>query len=122
MVVDYNAHKKGIEALLEHTATVTTLTQIEDPEKHISRPIKEIIYSKVQCRLSFINQTTTQVGNVAETTVVAKLFTLPNIEIPPGSIVTVNQYGRSKEYRATTEAYFYKSHCEYVLTHRKEPL
>lgn len=74
------------------------------------------IYSDVPCRLSFVNiKRAYQTNSVSHTMQTVKLFLSPEIDVKPGSIITVLRCGKLLEYKNSGIAAVYSTHSELLL-------
>ena len=81
-----------------------------------------IVHENIPCRLSFktvtnANQTETGASKVIQ---IIKLFLAPEIQVKPGSKLTVTQNGVTNDYCSSGQPAFYVTHQEIVLELFKE--
>lgn len=81
----------------------------------------QMIYENIPCALSRTrtgerhgNQPITQ-GLAPKLNYQTKLFVLPDVDIPAGSFLLVNQYGREVNFISSGEPIKYKSHSEILI-------
>lgn len=72
----------------------------------------ETIAAGVKCRLSYIEAGTAQLDVAAQLGQRAKLMLGSEIEVPPGSLITVERCGREVKYRSSGAPRLYGSHQE----------
>lgn len=107
--------RKAIEAYYEGTADVTEERLAKDPKTGISRPERAVTLKGEPCRLSYITSYTSGTNPLPEAEQRVKLFIAPEIEIGPGSRISVEQHGRRVDYRYSSHAARYCTHQEIWL-------
>ena len=108
--------RRVIEALYEGTCTITEHQKFQKPNKSVGFR-EEVVLEKQPCRLSFStinqsNQTETGASSVSQT---VKLFIAPEIQVKPGSKITVTQNGVTTDYKNSGEPAYYSTHQEIIL-------
>lgn len=107
--------RKAIESLYDGTCTITEYKKVQKANK--SMAFQEVVVLKEQpCRLSFqtvnsANQTET--GSALSQSV--KIFLAPEIEVNPGSKLTVTQNQVVTDYQCSGEPAHYSTHQEITL-------
>ena len=108
--------RKAIESLYIGSCTVSEYQKVIKPNK--STGFKEVVVLENQpCRVSFKNiNATNPTDNLASSVVqIITLFIAPELEIKPGSKITVNQNSTVKSYKLSGEPALYDTHQEIVL-------
>ena len=109
------AHRAATELLYEGFCTITEYQSYTKPNKATGYHEVSVLADQ-PCRLSFgtvlaVEQTAT--GATLQQTV--KLFIAPEIDIKPGSRITVTQNGVTKDYCRSGEPAIYATHQEITL-------
>ena len=108
--------RKAIESLYDGKCTITEYQKVKNKNK--STGFEEVVVlTDRPCRLSFktinnTNQTDTAASTVAQIT---KVFLAPEIQVKPGSKLTITQNGVTTEYKSSGQPAFYSTHQEIVL-------
>lgn len=108
--------RKAIESLYDGKCTITEHQKVKKENK--STGFQEVVVLIDEpCRLSFntinhTNQTDTAASAVVQIT---KVFLAPEIQVKPGSKLTITQNGVTTEYKSSGEPAFYSTHQEIVL-------
>lgn len=113
--------REAIESLYDGKCTITEHQKVKKENK--STGFRDVVVLEdVPCRLSFktinnTNQTDTAASSVAQVT---KVFLAPEIQVKPGSKLTVTQNNVTTEYKSSGEPAVYSTHQEIVLELFKE--
>lgn len=104
-----------IERLYNGKCTVTEYRDQKDPITKVTR--KQEIPSIIEqpCRLSYKNILSTKQDGAPIVKQSVKLFISPNVQIKPGSKITVTQNGITRDYQSSGEPAVYSTHQEIVL-------
>lgn len=108
--------RKAIESMYDGTCTITEYQKVKLPNK--STGFKDIVVLEdIPCRLSFktitnTNQTETGVSAVVQVT---KVFIAPEIQVKPGSKLTITQNDVTTEYKSSGQPAIYTTHQEIEL-------
>ena len=108
--------RKAIESMYDGTCTIIECQKVKLPNK--STGFKDIVVLEdIPCRLSFKTITNT---NQAETGVsavvqVTKVFIAPEIQVKPGSKLTITQNDVTTEYKSSGQPAIYTTHQEIEL-------
>ena len=108
--------RKTIESMYDGTCTIIERQKVKLPNK--STGFKDIVVLEdIPCRLSFKTITNT---NQAETGVsavvqVTKVFIAPEIQVKPGSKLTITQNDVTTEYKSSGQPAIYTTHQEIEL-------
>ena len=108
--------RKAIESMYDCTCTIIERQKVKLPNK--STGFKDIVVLEdIPCRLSFKTITNT---NQAETGVsavvqVTKVFIAPEIQVKPGSKLTITQNDVTTEYKSSGQPAIYTTHQEIEL-------
>lgn len=108
--------RKAVESLYDGKCTITEHVKVKKENK--STGFNEVIVLENQpCRLSFntINTATATETGASSISQVVKLFIAPEIEVKPGSKLTICQNDITTDYESSGEPAFYKTHQEIVL-------
>lgn len=111
-----NKARKAIESLYIGSCTITEHQKIKKENK--STGFSDVVVLENQpCKLSFqtVNSTTATEMGASVVTQVVKLFIAPEIEIKPGSKITVTQNGVTTEYQNSGVPAIYGTHQAVVL-------
>ena len=105
----------AIESLYDGKCTVTVRQEYE--KDNGATGFQEVVLIENEpCRLSFNNTSSTQEGEVAATvSQVTELFIGPEINIPPGSKITITQNGETTEYSKSGVKAKYETHQQIIL-------
>ena len=107
--------RKAIESLYDGKCTITEYQKSKRENK--STGIQEAItHEDLACRLSFksINSTnpTDTASSLSQT---IKVFLAPEVNVNPGSKLTITQNGVTTAYKSSGQPAFYSTHQEIVL-------
>lgn len=110
-----DAARKAIEMLYKDTCTIYEKQKVIDPITHTTTFKEVAVHENIKCRLSF--SSISVVGNEeapskAQTT---KLFIAPEIDIKPGSKISINRQGKTLDYKRSGEPAIYSNHQEIML-------
>lgn len=112
--------RRAVERLYDGVATVEEARK-EKNAKNITALIWAVVAQKVPCRVSY--KTVAPAGRSDTVDSIAQtitLFTAPNIDIKPGSRVTVVQRGRTMRFSCSGIPAVYDSHQEIPLVRIEE--
>ncbi|MBQ4541842.1 MAG: hypothetical protein IJA23_03205, partial [Clostridia bacterium] len=99
--------RKAIESLYDGKCTITEHQKVQKENK--STGFQDVIVQEeIPCRLSFktvnnANQTETAASIVQ----ITKVFLAPEIQVKPGSKLTITQNGVTTDYKSSGEPAFY---------------
>ena len=108
--------RKAIESLYDGICTITEHQKVKKENK--STGFQDVVVLEdIACRLSFktsnnTNQTDTGASTVTQIT---KVFLAPEIQVKPGSKLTITQNGVTTEYKSSGQPAIYSTHQEIVL-------
>ena len=108
--------RKVIESLYDGKCTITEHQKVKKENK--STGFQDVmVHEDIPCRLSFktinnTNQTETSASAVVQIT---KVFLSPEIQVKPGSKLTITQNDVTTEYKSSGEPAFYSTHQEIIL-------
>ena len=113
----FNSARKHIESLYTGTCSVYELNNIRDEDTKQTRQIEQMIIENQPCRISFESTSPTTKNNdtVQEKVQNIKLFMSPDLTIPPGSKIVVNQNNREGIYKSSGVPAMYATHQEVAL-------
>jgi hypothetical protein len=107
--------RKAIESLYDGKCTITEHQKFQKENK--STGFQDVVVLEDEpCRLSFktINSTS-QTDTVASVVQTTKVFLAPEIQVKPGSKLTITQNGVTTEYKSSGKPAFYSTHQEIIL-------
>ena len=107
--------RKAIEKLYNGTCTVTVHQEYE--KDNGSTGFRDVVVLENEpCHLSFDNTSATKEGEVAASvSQITELFIGPDVEITPGSKITVTQNGETVDYTKSGVKAKYATHQEIIL-------
>jgi hypothetical protein len=107
--------RKAIESHYIGTCTITEHQKVKKENK--STGFQDVIVLENQpCKLSYEKVTNTnQTESAAALIQTAKLFIAPDIQIKPGSKLTITQNERTIDFKNSGEPAVYQTHQEIVL-------
>lgn len=108
--------RKAIESFYDGKCTITEHQKVKLANK--STGFEDVVVLEDEpCRLSFKSVTATNQTDTAASTVVqvTKLFLAPEIEVKPGSKLTVTQNDVTTEYQNSGKPAVYATHQEIIL-------
>lgn len=110
------ARKAHESTYYEGFCTITEYVGTIDATTKITEQSEKIVAENQPCKLSF-EQTTTaqQTETAAAVTQAVKLFIAPEIEVKPGSKITVTQHGVTLTYAVSGKPAIYPTHQEVQL-------
>ena len=108
--------RKAIESLYSGTCTITENHKIQKPNKSVGFH-EEVVLTNQPCRLSFnqSNQTSQTESGAAAITQTIKVFLAPEVQVKPGSKLTITQNGVTADYKNSGIPTYYSTHQEIVL-------
>lgn len=111
-----NSVRKALEKLYMDRCEIIERQQVTDPETNKTKFVSVTIHSDIPCRLSFSSIPATSDGNAAEMAQAVKLFLAPEVEVKPGSKITVTQEnGTVTDYSNSGKPAVRKNHQEINL-------
>ena len=108
--------RRRIESLYDGTCAITEHRKVKKENKSIG--FEDVVVLQNQpCRISFqtVNSTSTTDNGASSLSQVVKLFIAPEIDVKPGSKITVAQNGVTTAYQNSGEPARYSTHQEIVL-------
>ena len=107
--------RKAIESLYDGKCTITEHQKVKKENK--STGFEDVVVQKdIPCRLSYKTINHTNQTDVASALVqITKVFLAPEIQIKPGSKLTITQNNVTTEYKSSGVPAFYGTHQEVVL-------
>lgn len=108
--------RKAIESMYDGTCTIIERQKVKLPNKSTGF-MDIVVLEDIPCRLSFktitnTNQTETGVSAVVQVT---KVFIAPEIQVKPGSKLTITQNDVTTEYKSSGQPAIYTTHQEIEL-------
>lgn len=108
--------RTAIESLYNGKCTIAEYRSVKDAVTKITVKQEIITATNQPCRLSFKTITSTSLGDGAATiSQVVKLFIAPEIQINPGSKITVTQNNVTTDYQSSGKPAMYANHQEIIL-------
>ena len=110
-----NVNVNVIERLYIGRCDITVTKNETDPQtgREVSVINPQQSFANVPCRLSYqINKAAGFENHAACTVQAVKLFLRADIDVPPGSVITVTQNGRTATYRNSGTSAIYENHQE----------
>lgn len=110
-----NAHRKAIELLYEGACTITIYESYIKPNKATGHR-ETIVLENEPCRLSYSSALAaekTETGTSKRQMI--KLFLAPEVDVRPGSRITVTQNGVTENYCRSGQPAVYATHQEVEL-------
>ena len=108
--------REAIESMYEGVCSVTEMQSVKNPTTGIIKQTPIVVLTDQPCRLSHRSAETTTVANgVAVQNRTIKLFVSPDVEIKPGSKITITQNGLTADYKRSGLPAVYESHQEINL-------
>ena len=108
--------RKALESLYSGTCTITEHQKVKKENK--STGFQDVVvHEDIPCRLSFstINTTNSTGGGASAVSQSVKVFLASDIQVKPGSKLTITQNDVTTEYKSSGEPAFYTTHQEIVL-------
>lgn len=108
--------RKAIESLYNGTCTITEYQKIQKTNK--STGFSEVVVLENQpCRLSFqtVNSTSQTETGASALTQTVKVFLAPEINVKPGSKLTITQNQIITDYQSSGQPAHYSTHQEIIL-------
>lgn len=110
------AHRQVIEQTYTGLFFVTQQENVKDPETKLCKKQEVRVYENIPCKLAFEGNTPVAMsGGAPQVTQSIKLFTAPDLEIIPGSKITITQDGVTTEYKGSGKPAAYPTHQEITL-------
>lgn len=108
--------RKAIESLYDGKCTITEHQKVKKENK--STGFQDVVVLKDEpCRLSFktINNTNPTETAASAVVQITKVFLAPEIQVKPGSKLTITQNGVTTEYKSSGVPAYYSTHQEIVV-------
>ncbi|HHV41331.1 MAG TPA: hypothetical protein GXX72_00545 [Clostridiaceae bacterium] len=110
-------HRKALQMLWKGRCTITIWEEYVDPVTKRTKFREVVAVEDEPCKLSFETvSAASEHGEIASVGQVVKLFLAPEIEVPPGSKITVTQNGVTTDYANSGQPAIYTNHQEIILT------
>lgn len=108
--------REAQEATYDGRCTVMEHQKVKDPKTKITTEKEVAVLEDEPCRLSYSSVSAVdQTESAAKTTQVTKLFLSPDVQIKPGSKITVTQSSVTRDYEASGVPAVYPTHQEIVV-------
>lgn len=115
-MIDYSIYRRELEKQYIGTADIYEMQATTDPVTHITSNQPTLVLEDEPCKLSYKAINPTDSSEAAEAVKQQiKLFISPNIEVKPGSKITVTQNGTSSDYEKSGKPAVYPTHQEIIL-------
>lgn len=109
-------HRRAIEETYDGTCRIYGMRGVKDPETKVTRQEEALVQDGVPCHLSFSGAApAAESSTVTAVQQTIKLFLAPELVIPPGSRIVVDQQGQCESYAQSGKAAVYSSHQEILL-------
>lgn len=108
--------REEFEKMYDGICTITQKGKSVDPITHKTTYRDSVVYENEPCRLSEKSVAATSQGIVAGVTKEMVLFIAPELDIKPGSKITITQNGKTEDYERSGEPITHKTHQEIVLS------
>lgn len=108
--------RKAIESMYDGSCTITEHQKVKLENK--STGFKDVVVQEgIPCRLSFKTVTNTSQTETGASAVVqiTKVFLAPEIQVKPGSKMTITQNNVTADYKSSGQPAVYSTHQEIVL-------
>lgn len=110
------AARKAQESTYDGVATVVEYQKVKDEESKLVSDQEVVTLEDEPCRLSFSSIVpVAQSKSVASVAQTVKLFISPDVQIKPGSKISVTQCGVTTDYTFSSAPAIYPTHQEIVL-------
>lgn len=108
--------RQAKESLYDGVCTITEYQKVKKANKSTGFEAVDVLTNQ-PCRLSFktINNTNNTDTGASAVTQIAKVFLAPEVEVKPGSKMTITQNGVTTEYKSSGEPAIYPTHQEIIL-------
>lgn len=113
--------RKALEALYDGTCTITEHQKVKKPNG--STGFHDVpVLTDQPCRISYKTVDTNNQSESGGSAVVqvTELFISPEVDIKPGSKITVTQHGQTVDYQMSGKPAMYDTHQEVILDLFKE--
>lgn len=114
-MVDTSKYVGMIRDMWTDRCSVTVREEVTDPETKLTDFSEVVIVNKEPCRLSYSALQTASGEHLTSAEMTAKLFISPDIDIPPGSRISIEHHGRKLEFSRSGEPAIYTNHQEIEL-------
>lgn len=115
------ATRKALEATYEGVCTIIERQDVRDEVTKITQKTEAVVFENMPCRVSFETLQVAALGETAASVVQnVKLFLSPEVVIPSGSKIRVEQDGECTVYAASGVPAVYPTHQELMLELFKE--
>ena len=90
---------------------------VVNPDTHQTSQEEVVFVENEPCRLSFTSEASTDpMTGVAKMVQITKLFIRPDLDIPPGCVISVTQNDKTTKYMRSGKPSVYTNHQEIQLT------
>ncbi len=108
--------RKAVESRYIGLCTVAEYGPVKNPTTKITKNVESNVINNEPCRVSYKNITVANSTNTGTITKqIIKLFIAPELDIKPGSKITVTQNGVTTAYKNSGKPAIYSSHQEIIL-------
>lgn len=112
--------KQAIESLYDGKAIIEEARKRKN-EKNVTVSEWAVVAEDIPCRVSYKTLSAAEKSDTADgITQAITLFTAPDIDVKPGSHITVRQRGREMKFSCSGIPAVYDSHQEIPLARREE--
>lgn len=108
--------RTAVESRYSGKCTVTEVQGVKDPVTNILKQTPVVVLTDQPCKMTHkSSDTTTVVDGVAVQSQSIKLLISPDLDIKPGSKITITQNGRTADFKRSGPPAVYPSHQEISL-------
>lgn len=108
--------RQAVESRYSGRCTVTEMQGVKEPGTNILKQTPVIVLTDQPCKMTHkSSDTTTVVNGVAVQSQSIKLLISPDLDINPGSKITITQDGRTADFKRSGIPAVYPSHQEISL-------
>jgi len=107
--------RQAILSLMIGTCDVYEYKSVKDPQTHVTKQAKQLLYSGQPCKLSYSKNPATTEGDAPGSLLTVRLILPSELAIRAGSVITVTQAGKTRTFKAAAEPAVYTNHQEVEL-------
>lgn len=112
--------RSAVEWLYDGIATIEEARKRKN-EKNVTVSVWAVVAEEIPCRVSYKTLSAAEKSDTADGIAQAiTLFTAPDIDVKPGSRITVRQRGREMKFSSSGIPAVYDSHQEIPMMRREE--
>lgn len=107
--------RRAIMSLMIGTCDVYEYQSVKDPNTHVTKQAKKLLYSGQSCKLSYSKNPATAEGDAPGSLLTVRLILPSELAIRAGNEFTVTQSGKTRTFKAASEPAVYTNHQEVEL-------